>query len=369
MPDFIPGLSLSELFYYEAVKPILAQNFPGLPYSAALIGSGSEVLGFDTSQSTDHNWGPRLLLFLADGDYPQYADQLNRVLGEQLPHKFRGYPTSFSDPNPADSGTRLLEETESGAVRHFVSIVTVSGYFENYLGISPYSELEVLDWLTLPEQKLRTVTAGKVFFDGLGDLTQIRRKLAYYPHEVWLLLLAAQWTRLSQEEPFMGRCGDVGDELGSQVLAVRLVRDIMKLCFLMERQYAPYHKWFGTAFSKLECAGKLTPLLQKAIQSGGWQEREKFLSQAYEIVAKMHNDLGITSPLSTQVTKFHDRPYLVLHAENFANAIKYSITSEAVKNVLTTDTKGVIGGIDQFVDSTDILSNARLCQKLKVFYQ
>jgi hypothetical protein len=58
----------------------------------------------------------------------------------------------------------------------------------------------------------------------------------------------------SQEEPFVARTGDVGDELGSQVIAGRLVRALMQLCFLMERRYAPYSKWFGTGFSRLSIA-------------------------------------------------------------------------------------------------------------------
>ena len=39
---------------------------------------------------------------------------------------------------------------------------------------------------------------------------------------------------------------EFGDELGSQVVAARLVREIMKLAFLMEKKYAPYSKWLGT---------------------------------------------------------------------------------------------------------------------------
>jgi len=65
MPDFIPGLRLSELFYSEAAKPILDTFFPELSYSAALLGWGSEVLGYDDVQSSDHHWGPRFLLFLS----------------------------------------------------------------------------------------------------------------------------------------------------------------------------------------------------------------------------------------------------------------------------------------------------------------
>jgi hypothetical protein len=66
MTDFVPGLRLSERFYREAVRPVLDSEFPDLPHSAALIGTGSEVLGFDTEMSTDHDWGPRVLLFLQE---------------------------------------------------------------------------------------------------------------------------------------------------------------------------------------------------------------------------------------------------------------------------------------------------------------
>ncbi len=37
----------------------------------------------------------------------------------------------------------------------------------------------------------------------------------------------------------------IGDEVGSALIGSRLVRDIMRLCFLMEQTYAPYAKWFG----------------------------------------------------------------------------------------------------------------------------
>ncbi|NTU80855.1 MAG: hypothetical protein HGA45_15995 [Chloroflexales bacterium] len=31
----------------------------------------------------------------------------------------------------------------------------------------------------------------------------------------------------------------------------------MGLCFLIERHYAPYPKWFGSAFQRLACAAEL----------------------------------------------------------------------------------------------------------------
>jgi hypothetical protein len=64
MAEFIPGLKLNELFFEEVIRPLLADTYPNLTYSAARIGSGSNVLGYDTPMSTDHDWGIRQQLFL-----------------------------------------------------------------------------------------------------------------------------------------------------------------------------------------------------------------------------------------------------------------------------------------------------------------
>jgi hypothetical protein len=162
----------------------------------------------------------------------------------------------------------------------------------------------------------------------------------------------------------MGRCGQVGDELGSRLVAARLVRDLMRLCFLMERQYAPYIKWFGTAFSGLRCADALTPVLLRALAADSWPEREQALTLAYEFVAGMHNDLGITEPLSAQVQPFYDRPFQVLNAERFADAIQAAISDPEVQALPPN-----LGAIDQFVDSTDVLTYPERFNRLKLMYE
>ena len=73
----------------------------------------------------------------------------------------------------------------------------------------------------------------------------------------------------------MPRAGFVGDELGSSLIAARLVRDVMLLCFLMERQYAPYAKWFGTAFMRLQAGPELAPLLHQALRAETYQDAAK----------------------------------------------------------------------------------------------
>jgi hypothetical protein len=355
MSDFTPGLWLSAEFYREAVAPILTTECQGVPYSAALIGSGSEVLGFDTEMSSDHHWGPRVMIFLREADHARYHESLRQTLGDRLPRTFHGYPTHFTPPDPADNGVQLLQVAGSGLINHRVDILTVREFWLDYLGFDSDHAIEPIDWLTFPEQKLRTLTAGAVFHDDIG-LQAVRDRFAYYPHDVWLYLLAAGWARIGQEEHLPGRAGDAGDEIGSALIGARLVRDIMRLCFLMARRYAPYPKWLGTAFRQLSRAASLAPVLQQALSAGSWREREAHLCVAYEYLAAWHNELGLTETLPEKTTLFYSRPFRVIWGGKFSNAICARIADPTV-HCLTRSP--LIGSIDQFSDNTDLLSDPR----------
>jgi hypothetical protein len=362
MQNFTPGLKLSALFYSEAAKPILEAFFPQLSHSAALIGWGSEVLGYDDVQSSDHHWGPRFLLFLSAEDYEKHESAICETLSHNLPHRFRGYPTSFGEPD--EVGVRVFKETDAGPVKHMISIETIKSFFGWYLGCDPYQPLTAADWLSFSEHKLLAVTSGQVFHDGLGELEDIRAKFHYYPHDVWLYQVAAQWIKISEDREFVSRCGAVGDELGSMVIAARQVKNLMRLCFLMERRYAPYTKWFGTAFSRLECAPELGPIFRDVLLSATWKEREENLARAFRIIARRHNALKITRPIPEDVQQYYGRPYLVFEAPDLVRDILSSFTDEEVKAI-----KHGLGSVNQFVDSTDQLSHNPLLQMLKAVYR
>src|SRR5262245_19954174 len=116
MPKFIPGLKLCHLFYRKEIRPILRKELPQLRYSAALIGWGSEVLGFDTPMSRDHHWGPRVLLFLDKRDELRFKNRINQILSDKLPCEFLGYSTNFGKPDIG--GVRHPVKIKHGPVDH-----------------------------------------------------------------------------------------------------------------------------------------------------------------------------------------------------------------------------------------------------------
>ena len=44
---FIKGRELCRAFFEQAAKPLLEQAFPGLSYTAGVLGYGSDVLGYE----------------------------------------------------------------------------------------------------------------------------------------------------------------------------------------------------------------------------------------------------------------------------------------------------------------------------------
>ena len=182
---FVPGLELARGFYEDVVAPLAAD----VPHSAARLGWGSDVLGFDTPRSTDHGWGPRLQLFVEAADAPA----LDARLEEELPADYRGWPVRFGwDDYP---------------VTKHVDVVELGAWLEERLGFDPRKALAHRDWLGAPQQLLLEITAGEVFHDGLGELEPCAGACVWYPDELWLWLLACQWRRIDQEEPFVGRDG------------------------------------------------------------------------------------------------------------------------------------------------------------------
>jgi hypothetical protein len=242
MPVFVSGLDLSRRFFQEVVRPLLSSAFPTVRYAAALLGPGSEVLGFDTEMSVDHDWGPRLFVFLAEAD-AERGEAIGNLLSQRLPQTFAGYPVSFPTPVAPRTVIERMIRPLTGPVKHRVIPITVRNFVRVQLGY---------------------------------DLAQS---------------------------------------------------------------------------------------LEAAQQVGTWNERSLALAQAYEVLARLQNELQVSRTLPATVARFYDRPFPVISGGRFTQALVEQIADPAVRRIAA---QRIIGNINQWSDNTDMEGVAR--EKLRQLY-
>lgn len=196
MGQFVKGMALCEGFFRECAQGILETHFPGMRYSAGLIGYGSDVLGYDDPVSTDHMWGPRFYLFLGEGD--------------------------------------------------------------------------------------------------------LKRK--------------------------------------------------MRLCFLYREEYAPYSKWFGTAFQELDIPDGIKRAVGGALAADTLEGRERLLVEAQALVAELHNSSGLTGAVDFRIEDYFGRNIKVIFADKFAEAVRGELAGTAFEDVPLIGSLSQVGGLGVIAD-------------------
>lgn len=303
----------------------------GLPYAAARVGAGSEVLGLDDAMSQDHDWGLRLQLFVSESDVPVVLSALDRY----LPDSYQGHPVRF-----AFTGQR--------AARLGIDVTTPTKFAHDRLGFDPNQSVTTSDWLSLSGQAALEVVAGEVFTDQVGELTRLRKAVTWYPDDIWRYVVACDWRRLDQELPLMARAGNRGDQLGSRIIAARLAEIAVHLAFTLSQAWQPYSKWRGTTFSELAVARKIARDLQTAVAASQWQDRSDALREALEHLANFQSEVGLPTA-SPVVVPFWDRPYLQIE-QSLVTTLMDSIADPTVRELPVG-----LGGIDQRTDNVDVL--------------
>jgi hypothetical protein len=326
------GTDLARRYYDEVVGPIVLGRWPGLPHAAGRLGSGSDVLGLDDATSRDHDWGLRLTLLV---DEPM-VDEADALLDVALPDTFAGHPTRFPTTwNPHGP--------------HQVEVASPSGFTTSRLGLDATRPLAVDDWLALTGQAVLEVTAGPVFVDTDGRVTAARDRLAWYPDDLWRHAVAVDWARIGQELPFVGRTAERGDDLGSRVVAARLVRVAMHLGFLLERRWPPYAKWFGTTFATLPRAAAAAPDLAAALAADDWRAREEALCRGLTSLHDLQGEVGLPT-VADVVVPFFDRPFRGLGPA--ADAV-----TDAIQDPVVRALPPGVGTVEQWVDDVDVLTD------------
>ncbi len=357
---FIRGRDLCWAFFLEAAKPLLDEAFPELAYSAGLLGYGSDVLRYDDAVSTDHMWGPRFYLFLSEKDIG-LKPQLEKLFGEKLPVSFLGYSVNFSKPDPNDGGVRHPEPVENGPVSPLIWIYTPHGYLKEYLGKSDLGQLSEADWLAFSEHRLLALRSAEFYTDGLR-MKELLAPLGFYPPVVQKYLIASNWSLIAEEQAFAGRCAQVGDEIGSRLACGRIVERLMRLCFLYCGEYAPYSKWFGTAFSRLPIGGKLKDAIAAAVSAADYPQREAVLVEAQLRTADLHNQSGITEQVMVKAQKYFGRDMTVIFADRIVQAVQDTLSRTPLEGL------PLLGSISEVANMVTFSDNPRWQSRIGALY-
>jgi len=328
------GLDLARAFYAEVIAPVLRR-----PHTACLIGEGSEVLGYDSERSTDHEWGPRIQVFVED----DLVVPTRELIEDVLPDRFHGMPTRWFS-------------LAHGRVGHHVEIDTTESWLVDRLPTLP-SDPDPATWLAAPQQHLLQLTSGEVFHDDLGVLTRRRQIYVWYPDDLWRWMIASQWHAIGDTEPLLGRSVESGDHRNARLLTARLCRLSIEMAYLQNRRYRPYAKWRGRGFAELLVGDNLAPLIDEALVEPPDLRPDGPLQQVLLRLAAAHNELRISEPVDAVIDDFSVgineavRPFPVLNTSAFIDATVAAIVDDGVRNLPR------VGAIDQLTDTSDLLIN------------
>ena len=342
------GLYLCKGFFHACAEPVIDQYFPNLKYSAGLIGYGSDVLGYDDPVSTDHMWGPRFYMFLDKHEISK-KDKIFKVLSENLPYTYQGFSVNFTEPNPNDNGVQHPALINSGNVNPLIFIYAFDDYLDEQLGISNFDKITPLDWLAFSEHRLLSLVSGRFFKDDL-HLKERISKIKFYPKDVKIYLIASNWNIIACEQAFVRRCGDVGDEIGSQIICARIAERLIRLCFLYKEKYAPYSKWFGTAFHALDINEDIKKHISAALSANSLSEREDNIVKAQKAVADLHNESAITDYVDCKIESYFGRNIQVIFAEKLVDATAAKLNGTEFENIPLIGTWSQLGGLSDFSD-------------------
>ena len=207
------GLELGRELAHQVAQDI-ELNLPDLaPYMClALVGTGSECLGFDDAISEDHDFTKRCQLFLPADIYAANKESLQSY--------FKNYAY----------GT--------------VQIECISEFYRRYT-LYPEGPQCEKEFRRVPQDLLCTATNGEVFLDNFGSFTHIRQRLlAYYPEDIRLRKIAYELNQLAQSGQYnLPRMLQRGDTIAASLALHQFVHHYMLLVHLFNKSYAPFYKW------------------------------------------------------------------------------------------------------------------------------
>jgi len=277
----VKGLELSEKYFNAYGLPLIKDKFSNYAdrIAAGLAGDGSECFGFDDEISRDHDWGPSFCIWLVHEDFDKFGYQLQEEISK-LPKTFYGY------------GPRKISNWGEGRI----GVFEISQFFLNYIGMD-HIPADLEEWLFIPESALATSCNGKVFYDPLGEFTNWRKRLLeFYPEDVRLKKIASRCMTVAQSGQYnFARSVKRGEYFAAQYAETKFCADVISMVFLINKKYAPYHKWMHRAVRELPVLGENIFLkIGDLITSHEYQKKIAIIEDICSLVLKQLRNEGLT---------------------------------------------------------------------------
>jgi len=264
------GIELSECFFNDFIFPVLQNKFGSYlgDISAALLGDGSEVLGFDDEISHDHNFCPRVLIFVVDDKYSLIGNTLLKEILDVAPNEYMGFKLLNND------------------YRKFIEVFPLEKFFINYLETDHFPVTNI-DWLKLDEQKLLELTSGKIFYDSKNQLHQTIDKIRFYSENIKSFLLSVCYSRLS-EVGGIERSIRRGDIVSIDMYRSCFVYFIIKAFHLYKNRFCPYRKWMGLNLETMGNEGKeLKSKIESLLSTNDYSKIKSEIKNILNFVSKI----------------------------------------------------------------------------------
>ena len=302
------GIEISRAYYEEYGRHMIESEFSEFKdrIAVGLVGHGSECFGFDDDISRDHDFAPSFCLWLTDEDEKQIGFKLFRAYSK-LPAEFNGIKASAKS---------LMGSNEFGVQK-------ISEFYAKYTGRRGAPGCWQ-DWLYTPSHYLAEATNGEVFYDPLGEFTEIRNEILNgMPEDVRLKKIASCALHIAQSGQYNYKRCIAHEELAAARFALdEFARNAAEIVFLLERKHMPYYKWVFRAMHNLP---RLSSLAQKL---------EDILLTPIDETLKIELDIEsycseIVSELKLQGITEANCDYLETHAYS----INDMITSSEIRNL------------------------------------
>lgn len=254
------GLGIAEDFFRQWGLPAIQERWPSLVGNmAAGRIFGSDVLGGDDEVSRDHNWGPQFHIWLHSDDYVAMGLKIEEALNGAAPNPWNGFRV-------AGGGDKSV---------HVHNIET----YCNEVFHGQYADFRNPPWEYLKdhESNLYFIRHGAIWHDPASLLGEVQSVLHFYPKQCYLQRLKEECFRVWHhgEYNFVQRMVKRADPIACAICLGEFISGVMKLCFLISKDYAPYWKWLAFEFRKREESCNIAVLLDSLARDADLHRQAK----------------------------------------------------------------------------------------------